>query len=74
MRKYVLTLSILTLFLAGCTEQSTGAKADQPSSATANNGYVATDASWKSGDKSSWSGVLKNRAQGQNDYLRSKPL
>ncbi len=71
-----ITLAIATaaLALVGCTEQATGAKPDQKSAETANNNYVANGDSWKSGDKESWDKALKQRADGQNDYVRSKAL
>jgi len=72
----LITLAIATaaLALAGCSQQATGAKPDQKSAETANNNYVAIGDSWKSGDKASWDKALKQRAEGQNDYVRSKSL
>ena len=49
-----------------------GPKADQKSSAAADNGYL--EKTFTSGDKASWDKALKDRAAAQNDYVRAKPL
>jgi|GEM_PF-335820 len=75
-RAKLTTALALTGFLAGCgqggDQVGSGPKADQKSSVAADNGYL--EKTFKSGDKESWSKALKDRAQGQNDYVRSKPL
>jgi hypothetical protein len=61
--------------LVGCGQQSqgtSGPKADQKSSVAADNAYL--EKTFTSGDKGSWEKALKDRAVGQNDYVRSKSL
>jgi hypothetical protein len=71
---WIVGTAILAL-TAGCSDAPSGPKADQKSSATANNNYVAGDGkAWKSGDDAGWRDALKQRAQGQDDYIRAKPL
>jgi len=74
MKLITLAIAAAAFMVAGCSQQATGAKADQASSATANNNYVDGSSGWTSGDKASWDKALKNRAEGQNDYVRSKSL
>ena len=74
MKQISLLIAVAALALAGCTEQSSGAKPDQKSSEVADNNYVATAKPWTSGDKATWEQTMKLRSQGQNDYVRSKPL
>jgi hypothetical protein len=61
--------------LVGCSQQdqiTSGPKADQKSSVAADNAYL--EKTFTSGDKGSWEKALKDRAVGQNDYVRSKSL
>lgn len=78
MTKTLLKLSLAAGLLAGLTacgqevKTSSGPKADQKSSVAADNGYL--EKTFTSGDKASWDKALKDRAMGQHDYVRSKPL
>ena len=78
MTKTLLKLSLAAGLLAGLTacgqevKTSSGPKADQKSSVAADNAYLQK--TFTSGDKASWDKALKDRAMGQHDYVRSKPL
>ncbi|MEY3016350.1 MAG: hypothetical protein EBT14_05110 [Betaproteobacteria bacterium] len=78
MTKTLLKLSLAAGLLAGLTacgqevKTSSGPKADQKSSVAADNAYL--EKTFTSGDKASWDKALKDRAMGQHDYVRSKPL
>lgn len=79
MTRTILKLVMVGGVLAGLTacgqeaaKTGAGPKADQKSSAAADNGYI--EKTFTSGDKASWDKALKDRAAAQNDYIRSKPL
>jgi hypothetical protein len=78
MTKTLLKLSLaagLVAALTACGQEaktSSGPKADQKSSVAADNNYL--EKTFTSGDKASWDKALKDRAMGQHDYVRSKPL
>jgi len=78
-----MTKTLVKLSLAGClvavltacgqeAKTSSGPKADQKASVAADNNYL--EKTFTSGDKASWDKALKDRAMGQHDYVRSKPL
>lgn len=65
-------LAAVALGLAGCgKEPEAGAKkADaKPWEAPAQANVAG---SWKAGDKAAWEEQLRSRAQGQNEYLRTR--
>ncbi|MFZ9140317.1 MAG: hypothetical protein ACO21C_02490 [Burkholderiaceae bacterium] len=79
MQKATLRLAVVLGLAAGLTAcgqeasmTGSGPKADQKSSAAADNGYL--EKTFTSGDKASWEKALKDRAAAQNDYVRAKPL
>jgi hypothetical protein len=51
---------------------SSGPKPDQKPYVEADNSYAAKN--FSSGDAASWQKAIKERAQSQNDYVRSSPL
>lgn len=51
---------------------SSGPKPDQKPYVEADNSYSAKN--FSSGDAASWQKAVKERAQSQNDYVRSSPL
>ena len=51
---------------------SSGPQPDQKPYVEADNSYSAKN--FSSGDSASWQKAIKERAQGQNDYVRSQPL
>lgn len=51
---------------------SSGPKPDQKPYVEADNSYSAKN--FSSGDSASWQKAIKERAQSQNDYVRSSPL
>lgn len=74
MRRLPLVLA-LALVLAACGEraqEAKGSRSDSPS--YAGTGVATfTAPNWKPGDKASWEGALRARAQyGQNDYNPSR--
>ena len=78
MIKTLLKFSLAAGLVAGLTacgqeaKTSSGPKPDQKASVAADNAYL--EKTFTSGDKASWDKALKDRAMGQHDYVRSKPL
>ena len=78
MTKPFLKLSLAACLVVGLSacgqdnQMGSGPKPDQKSSVAADNLYL--EKTFSSGDKSSWEKALKDRAMGQHDYVRSKPL
>ena len=64
---------VLAMGLCACSEKpqtATHRKADGHAyEGTGNSAYTA--AGWKAGDAASWEQVMKERAQGQNEYSRA---
>ena len=66
------TLLGLAVVLSACGEkpQTTGARKPDGKAWEMNpNGFVASG--WKTGDQASWEQQLRQRAQSQNEYMRS---
>ena len=73
MRRVSLLAVLILSALGGCgggAEQAAARKAGQPAWEAAADPFVV--AGWKSGDKASWQAQMTQRAQNQNEYLRTK--
>lgn len=71
--KHAILLAAGALALAACGEQpQTLRSGNRPDTAPSQGTGVAAfqAGTWKAGDKGSWEQQLKNRAQGQNDYVK----
>jgi hypothetical protein len=73
LRATALVLSCTALALAACGEKTAGAvkKSDVPAfqGSTGQSAYVANG--WQSGDRTAWEQQMRNRNQGQNEYVRA---
>jgi len=67
-----LLFACMGLGLAACGEKTTNAakKSDVPAyqGSTGASAYVANG--WKAGDQTAWEQQMRNRLQGQNEYIR----
>lgn len=76
MKRTVLAVStVLALSACGQAQDAataSGPKPDQKPYVEADNNYSAK--SFSSGDSASWQKAIKDRAQHQNDYVRSRAL
>lgn len=70
--KTLLVVGSAALALTACGDPNTSAKSDDKASEAADNKYRIE--SFKSGDAKDWKRALDERAKGQNDYVRARPL
>lgn len=68
-------LSAAALLLAACGDkpQTAGTKKADAAPWEGAQSAAYTDKGWKAGDQASWESQIRNRAQGQNEYMRTAP-
>ncbi len=69
----VLSAAALMLVACGDKPQTAGTKKSDAAPWEGEQSAAFTEKGWKAGDQASWESQIRNRAQSQNEYVRTAP-